>query len=403
MSSENPASWQDQLEQLCSRSLLRRLRILSSPQQPEVSLDGRTLVNFSSNDYLGLANHPDLKRAAVEAVEQFGIGSGASRLICGTQSPHILLEERIADLKQTESALSFSSGYAAALGTIPVLAEKGDVVILDKLAHASLIDAARLSGATLRVFPHNEMERLRHHLAWSRDKHPDARVLVVTESIFSMDGDRALLNELVELKDEFDATLFLDDAHAFGILGPDGQGLSAEMGLADRVDIQMGTLSKAVGTSGGYICGPKALIDLLINRARSFIYSTAPPPHLAATAARAIDLIRSEKGERRRRTLWRNVELMSRALNPDTSNPCLSSAILPYVVGKENAALDLAADLAARGYLVPAIRYPTVAKGQARLRITLSASHTESQIAGLATALRDHAQDSVSKISRRSR
>ena len=239
---------------------------------------GQQLVNFSSNDYLGLANDPRLREAAIDAIEEFGVGAGASRLISGTQSPHVRLETALARWKGTQAALCFSSGYAAAIGTIPALVGKHDVVLLDKLAHASLIDGARLSGAILRVFPHNHLGKLESHLEWAQREHPDRRVLIVTESVFSMDGDRAPLRQLIDLKKRFGAMLLLDEAHAVGVIGPNGRGLAAEEGLAEEVDVQMGTLSKALGVSGGYICGSRGLIEWLVNRARSFIFSTAPPP-----------------------------------------------------------------------------------------------------------------------------
>jgi len=262
-------------------------------------------------------------------------------------------------------------------------------VILDKLCHASLIDGARLSGATLRVFPHNHLGKLESHLDWARREHPDARRIVVTESIFSMDGDRASLGELIELKKRFRALLLLDEAHAIGVLGPNGRGLAAELGLEKEVDVQMGTLSKALGVSGGYICGSRNLIDWLINRARSFIFSTAPPPALAAAALAAIEFLASDQGEARRKTLWKRIASLRKQL-PKTGAVFgnSGSAIIPWIVDDEQRALDLARALQEEGFLVPAIRYPTVAKGAARLRITVSAAHSEAQIARLGDATR---------------
>ena len=261
-------------------------------------------------------------------------------------------------------------------------------MILDKLCHASLIDGARLSGATLRVFPHNHLGKLESHLEWARREHPDARVVVVTESIFSMDGDRAPLRELVELKKRFEAMLLLDEAHAVGVVGPHGRGLAAELGLESEIDVQMGTLSKSLGVSGGYICGSRNLIDWLINRARSFIFSTAPPPALAAAATAAIRFLNSEEGEARRKLLWRRLVEFRRLL-PDGGaafgKP--SAAIIPWLVGEERRALDLSRALQQENFFVPAIRYPTVAKGAARLRITLSAAHSAEQVASLGEAL----------------
>ncbi len=302
------------LEALRARSLDRHLREITVAQGPEVEIGARRFINFSSNDYLGLANDPRLREAATSAIDKFGVGAGASRLISGTQSPHLRLERALAKWKGTEAALCFSSGYAAALGTIPALVTKNDVVLLDKLCHASLIDGARLSGAVLRVFPHNHLAKLESHLEWARREHPAKRVLVITESVFSMDGDHAPLRELVELKKRFGALLMLDEAHAIGVIGPNGRGLAAEENVSEEIDVQMGTLSKALGTSGGYICGPRTLIDWLINRARSFIYSTAPPPAIAAAALAAVDFLASPEGEERRLLLWERIRLMQQLL-----------------------------------------------------------------------------------------
>src|SRR5205807_4543038 len=281
----------EQLKALRAASLDRHLREINSSQGPEMEIAGRRLLNFSSNDYLGLANDPRLREAAMAAIDEFGVGAGASRLISGTQSPHVRLERALAKWKGTEAALCFSSGYAAALGTIPALVTKNDVVLLDKLCHASLIDGAKLSGAILRVFPHNSLRKLESLLEWARREHPGKRVLIVTESVFSMDGDRAPLRELVKLKKRFDALLMLDEANAVGVIGPNGRGLAAKGNLNDDVDVQMGTLSKALGASGGYVCGSRNLIEWLINRARSFVYSTAPPPGIAAAALAAVEFL----------------------------------------------------------------------------------------------------------------
>jgi 8-amino-7-oxononanoate synthase len=381
----------EELEALRKRALDRHLREITSAQGPEVVIAGRHFINFSSNDYLGLANDPRLREAAASAIDEFGVGAGASRLISGTQSPHLRLERALAKWKATEAALCFSSGYSTALGTIPALVTKSDVVLFDKLCHASLIDGAKLSGAILRVFPHNHVGKLESHLEWARGQHPGTRVLIITESVFSMDGDRAPLRELVELKKRFDALLMLDEAHAVGVIGPNGRGLAAAENVSEEVDIQMGTLSKALGTSGAYICGSRVLIEWLINRARSFIYSTAPAPAIAAAALAAVDFLSSHQGEERRLLLWERIRLMQELLPRTEFNekhvaPC--SAIFPWIVGGEQTALNLAAALQSDGFLVPAIRYPTVAKGTARLRITVTAAHEEAQIEALCEAIK---------------
>lgn len=381
------------LDALRARSLDRHLREISGPQGPEVEIGGRRLINFSSNDYLGLANDPRLREAATAAIHEFGFGAGASRLISGNLSPHLRLERALAKWKETEAALCFSSGYAAALGTIPALVTKNDMVLLDKLCHASLIDGAKLSGGVLRVFPHNHLRKLESHLEWTRREHPGRRVLIVTESVFSMDGDRAPLLELVGLKKRFGALLMLDEAHAVGVIGPNGRGLAAAEDLNNDVDVQMGTLSKALGAGGGYICGSRTLIEWLINRARSFIYSTAPPPATVAAALAAVDYLASPEGEERRLLLRERIRLIQQLLplaGLKEEDVAARSAIFPWIVGDEKAALDLAAALQDDGFLVPAIRYPTVPKGSARLRITVTAAHEEDQIRALCQAIERH-------------
>ncbi len=383
--------FQEQLQALRARSMHRKLREIGSAQGPEVRVVGQKLVNFSSNDYLGLANHPRLREAATAAIAEFGVGAGASRLISGTQSPHVRLETALAQWKGTQAAICFSSGYAAAVGTIPALVGKTDVVLLDKLSHASLVDGAKLSGAMLRIFPHNHLGKLESHLDWAQREHPESRVLIVTDSVSSMDGDRAPLRELINLKKRFGALLLLDEAHAIGVIGVNGRGMAVEQGLGSDVEIQMGTLSKALGVSGGYICGSWSLIDWLINRARSFIYTTAPPPAFAAAALAAIEFLDSPEGEALRRVLWQRIGSLQNLLPmgaPAIKGMALGqSAINPWIVGDEQATLDLSRSLQNEGFLVPAVRYPTVAKGAARLRITVTATHEEAQIRSFCEAL----------------
>jgi len=378
-----------ELADLRSRSLLRRLRTFDTPQQPELEEAGRRLISFASNDYLGLATEPALKEAAKEAIDRYGVGSGASRLLSGSLAPHTRLEETLARFKGTEAALAFSSGYATAIGTLGALCGEGDVIILDKLCHASLIDGARLSRAVVRVFPHNHPGKLESHLAWAAQRHPDARVVVVTEAVFSMDGDRAPLADLVTLKNRHGAMLLVDEAHAVGVLGRNGRGLADALRLEGEVDIQMGTLSKALGVSGGYIAGSRRLIELLVNRARSFVYSTAPPPANAATACAAIEFMMSDEGEQRRELLWRNLaafgEEMPQLLSAGRE---IQSAIIPIILGEAGRALEAAERLMERGFYVPAIRYPTVPRDSARLRVSLSARHTPEQIRALCALLR---------------
>jgi 8-amino-7-oxononanoate synthase len=380
---------------LRQNNLHRELRRVDSPPGTRIRIDGRTLLNFSSNDYLGLAGDPSLKEAAIRAVEKYGAGSGASRLICGSLAPHHELEELLADFKGAEAALSFSTGYATAIGTICALLGKDDVIVLDKLVHACIVDAARLSGAKIRVFAHNDLDNLEKILRWSsafrlsastlkRELQPP-RILIVTESVFSMDGDAAPLREIVALKEKYGAWLMVDEAHATGLYGKHRRGLAEESGVGGQIEVQMGTLGKAVGASGGYICGSRPLIDFLVNRARSFIFSTAPVPAAAAAAAAGVRFIQSSRGETRRKLLWtRVVEFKSEIGNRKSEIP---SAIIPILIGDETRAVATSAALRERDIFVPAIRYPTVARGKARLRVTLTATHTPDDISQLVAAL----------------
>lgn len=368
----------DQLASLRSEGLLRRIRPLESPAGPGVVRDGGTLWNFASNDYLGLAGHAAVADALAEGARRFGAGSAASRLVCGTLPPHVRLEEAIATAKLAEAALTFTSGFATALGTIPAVVGTHDFVLLDKLCHACLVDGARLSGATMRVFAHNDSVRLERLLKSIRAKAPRARILVLTESVFSMDGDLCPLRRIVDLAEAHDAMILLDEAHGFGVLGATGMGLAEQEGLQHRVTFQMGTLSKAAGLSGGYLAASREWIDLLVNRARSFIYSTAPPPALAHAATTALEIIRSPEGDVLRKLLRDHIARLG-----DFPTP-----VIPVVLGDNEAALAASARLAEDGFLVPAIRYPTVPRGTARLRVSLSAAHPPEAVAALATSLK---------------
>ncbi len=385
---------QQQLSEIREAGLYRELRRVESAQSPHLITAGKALLNFSSNDYLGLANHPAVKEAATLAVEQFGVGSGASRLISGSLAPHHQLEESLARFKSVEAALSFSSGYAATVGAIGALLEKDDVIVMDKLAHASIIDAARLCGAKLRVFKHNDSADLERILKWATARASPStatrrqRILIATESVFSMDGNLAPLRELVELKERYGAWLMLDEAHATGFFGQHRRGLAEAFEISGRIEVQMGTLGKALGSAGGYICGSRSLIELLINRARPFIFSTAPTPAAAAAASAAIELVESAEGERRNSMLWANVDRVKNGLiGSPWEIPTIRSAIIPILVGDESRAVEFSSELAALGILVPGIRYPTVARGEARLRLTLSAAHESTDVAALLAAL----------------
>ena len=329
----------------------------------------------------------------MDAVGRYGAGSGASRLICGSLAPHHELEAALARFKGTEAALSFSSGYAAALGTIGALVGQGDVIIIDRLVHACVVDAAKLCGAKLQVFPHNdlgELEKLLLRLDQRRTGAATVRTLIVTESVFSMDGDAAPLRELVELKDRFGAWLMVDEAHATGVLGAGLRGLAEAAGVAARIEVQMGTLGKAIGAAGGFIAGPQVLVDYLVNAARSFIFSTAPAPAGAAAARAGVELLQSVEGQARRTQLFERVAQARTGLAKLGWN-CAAACgpILPLVLGAEEAALAAAAALRECGVFLPAIRYPTVARGEARLRLSLTAAHTAEEVGQMLRALEE--------------
>ncbi|MFT4636950.1 MAG: 8-amino-7-oxononanoate synthase [Verrucomicrobiales bacterium] len=373
------------LVELEAAHLRRQLTTLSG-HEGKVDLegnDGQRWHSFSSNDYLGMAHHPVVVEAAQKALFDHGVGSGSSRLIAGTHPKHVALEEALADFKGTEAALTFSTGYATAAGFATAFLDQRCIVLLDKLSHACLIDACRLSGAKMRVFRHNDLDKLESLLQWARLQAPKGRVVIMTESIFSMDGDRAPLQEIVALKEQYGVQLLVDEAHAVGVVGPQGRGLAADLDLTNQIDFHMGTLGKSIGVSGGYLAGSRAMIEVLFNRARSFIYSTAPPPAMAEAARVSLELIAGKDGDSRRAHVR---GLMARlACGLGVSVP--SAAILPLILGEETAALDKAEDLRRLGLHVPAIRYPTVARGAARLRITISATHEESQIDALTRAI----------------
>jgi 8-amino-7-oxononanoate synthase len=364
---------EQELEAIRQAGLWRKLTpyaVLGAQPQGEMR-------SFASNDYLGLAHHPAITQAFHEGLQRFGHGAASSRLVCGTSTVHAELEADLAALKSCEQCLTFTSGYAAAMGTIPALLGPGDFVIVDKLSHACLIDAAKLSGATLRVFPHNHREKLEALLRSIRDKHgSQPRVLIITESVFSMDGDTAPLRELVDLKQKYGAWLLVDEAHGFGVFGTNGAGMAEACGVQAHIDIQMGTLSKAAGLSGGFIAGSSSLIALLINRARSFIYSTAPPPALAHAARQAVALIRSDEGRALRQRLQENIRLFT----ANTTLPRHHTPIIPVILGENETTLAAAQMLLDAGFIVPAIRYPTVPRNTARLRISLSAAHEKASL-----------------------
>jgi len=373
----------DALAELAARELLRSERVLGQeegepPDGRTVAIDGRRYLCFASNNYLGLAGDERVRRAAAEAALRFGAGSGASRLITGTLSIHKRLERELAEFKGAEDAVLFVTGYQAGMGTVAALAGKGDAVILDKLSHACLVDGARLSGARLRVYPHLDTARLAALLERERTAR---RRLVVTESLFSMDGDLAPLRDICEIAFRSGAMVLVDEAHATGTTGPAGRGLVAELGLASDDLVQMGTLSKALGSAGGFVAGTRRLCDYLRNSARSYIFTTAPPPAAVGAALEALRILRAEPWLVER--LRRNVERLSGAC------PGLGAKtpIVPVIVGESRLALAAQEALRERGIWTSAVRPPTVPRGGSRLRISISAAHTEQDIDVLAAAL----------------
>lgn len=370
------------LAQLEEQSLFRRRRVVGGPQGPILSVDGQDYLAFASNDYLGLANHPALLSAAREGLERFGVGAGASPLITGHTSVNDELEAELAAFVGLPRALHFSTGYMANLGIIPALVGSGDIVFSDRLNHACIIDGARLSGAEFLVYPHNDFKRLGALLA--RNTRP--RPLIVTDGVFSMDGDIAPLAELLALAEKHDAWLLIDDAHGFGVVGPQGRGSLSHFGLASPRVLYMATLGKAAGVAGAFVAGDDRVIEWLLQRARTYVFSTASPPMMSAALIAALKIIRTED--------WRRQHLRHLAQRlrdglvglPWQLLPS-QTAIHPLILGDNQLALDVMAELRAQGIWVPAIRPPTVPKGTARLRISLSAAHSEEQVDQLVAAL----------------
>lgn len=376
-----PSFIRNELEQRQADGLLRRMRQVDGAQESWIEVDGRRVLSMCSNNYLGLANHPALREAAARAAHDLGVGAGASRLISGSMRLHHELEARLADLKQTERALLFSTGYHANIGAITALVGAEDAVFSDELNHASLIDGCRLSRARVEVYRHNDLEMLETKL---RECHARRR-LIVTDSIFSMDGDAAPLREICDLAERFDAMVFVDEAHATGVLGPHGAGLVAELGLQDRVTVQMGTLGKALGTFGAFVAGSSDVIEHLINAARSFVFTTALPPPVVASALAAVELAHGADDLRQR--LRGNAEWMASRLG-EMGIPVQPSHIVPIVIGDAGRTMAICEELLGRGVFAQGIRPPTVPRGTSRLRLTLMSSHSSDDLGGALAALR---------------
>lgn len=360
--------------------LLRRVRALESASEPEVILNGRRVLCLASNNYLGLAAHPEVVEAAAEAAGRYGAGAGSARLITGGNVLHDELETRLAAFKGTEAALLFSSGYLANLGTVSALVKPGDAVFSDALNHASIIDGCRLSRAEVYVYRHADAGDLGDLLsAWRQRSGTDRRALVVTDSVFSMDGDIAPLPDIVAVCERYGAILMVDEAHATGVVGPGGRGAVADFGLDGQVGIVMGTLSKALGAAGGFIAGSADLCAYLRNRARSFIFDTALPPPTVAAAHAALTIVEREP-ERPVRARHLAVRLATGLRSAGYAVPDPAAAVLPVIIGAPDAAMALSARLLDAGVLVTAIRPPTVPPGTSRLRATVMASHTDVEI-----------------------
>jgi glycine C-acetyltransferase len=366
----------DELDQLRRQGLFRPLRVLDSAQDTEVVVDGKRVLNLSSNNYLGLTTHPRLKTAMIEATEKWGAGSGAVRTIAGTMTVHEDLERRLAEFKHTEASLVLQSGFTANLGVLQSLVKEGDVIISDELNHASIIDGIRLSKAERSIFKHRDMDDLERHLEMHREKRVK---LVVTDGVFSMDGDIAPLPAIVERAERFGALVMVDDAHASGVLGKNGRGSVNHFGLDGRVDLQMGTLSKAIGVLGGYVAGPQPVRDFLIHRARPFLFSTSHPPGVAAACIAAIDVLLAEP--ERIDQLWRNTARFKDGLKRlGFETGASETPITPVIVGKGAVAMDFSDRLFKLGVFAQGIGFPTVAEGRARIRTIVTSVHTDAQL-----------------------
>lgn len=367
---------QDEIEQLKRDGVFRYPRVLAGAQEPRAVFDGKEVINLSSNNYLGLANHPKLREAAHEAIDVYGAGSASVRTIAGTMSQHTELEKRLAAFKRTEAALVFQSGFTANSGTVSALLGREDVIISDELNHASIIDGSRLSRATIKVFPHKDVAAMRRLLEESKDAR---RVLVITDGVFSMDGDIAPLPDIVEVAKQYGAIVMVDDAHASGVLGENGRGTVDHFGLHGEVDIQIGTLSKAIGVLGGYVAGSKLLIDYLVQRARPLLFSTSHPPAVTAACLAALDLLESDDSLIKR--LWDNTDYFRSGLASlgfDVSGS--ETPIIPVIVGEGDRAMQLSDRLFEEGVFAQGIAFPTVPRGKARVRTIVTAAHTRDDL-----------------------
>jgi glycine C-acetyltransferase len=362
---------------LREKGLFRNLRILEGCQLPKAIFDGKVVVNLSSNNYLGLNTHPKLITAAIRATQELGVGSGAVRTIAGTMQIHMELEETIARFKHVEASVVFQSGFTANAGTVSAILSKGDLIISDELNHASIIDGCRLSRAEIRVFPHKDLNRLEEILRETANF--AGRKLVISDGVFSMDGDIAPLPQIVELAERYGAIMMVDDAHASGVLGKHGRGTVDHFSLHGRVDIQVGTLSKALGSLGGYVCGRRNLIDFLYHRARPFLFSTSHPPAVAASCLAAFAVLQEEPMWTER--LWENTRFFKSGLQRLGFDTGVSETpITPIIVGKGDLAMRFSDELFAEGVFAQGIGYPTVPQARSRVRTIVTATHSREQL-----------------------
>jgi glycine C-acetyltransferase len=367
------------IEDLKAKHLHYPLRILDGEQKPIATVDGKEVINLSSNNYLGFTTHPKLRRAAIDAVRKLGVGSGAVRSIVGTMRIHTELEAQIARFKGTEACVVFQSGFTANSGTVSAILSKEDLIISDELNHASIIDGCRLSRATIKVFKHKDIADCERILQETKDW--NGHKLLITDGVFSMDGDIAPLPQLCDLAEKYNCIMMVDDAHASGVLGRNGRGTVDHLGCHGRVDIQVGTLSKAIGSIGGYVCGSSNLIDFLYHRGRPFVFSTSHPPSVTATCQAAFELLDSEAGEKLIKRLWSNTKFFKRRLKKlgfDTGKS--ETPITPIMVGDAAKAYEFSRQLFDEGLLALAIGYPTVPEGKARLRTIVTATHKRADL-----------------------
>ncbi len=367
------------LEELKSKSLQIRLRILEGEQKPIATFDGKEVINLSSNNYLGLTTHKSLRKAALAATKAYGVGSGAVRTISGTMKIHMDLEEQIARFKNTEACVVFQSGFTANAGTVSAILGKEDLIISDALNHASIIDGCRLSRATIKVFKHKDVADCERICQETKDW--PGHKLLITDGVFSMDGDIAPLPRLCDLAEKYNCIMMIDDAHSSGVLGRGGRGTVDHLNCHGRVDIQVGTLSKAIGAIGGYVCGSRDLIDFLYHRARPFLFSTSHPPSVTATCQAAFTLLDSPEGEKLIKKLWANAKFFKRRLKKLGFNTGMSETpITPIIVGDAAKAFQFSKELFSEGVFCPAVGFPTVPEGQARLRTIVTATHKRSDL-----------------------